>query len=548
MRQILTLAILLLLTQPTQADSPSISFDRYHSYDEITRALRQWGKQFKRYVRVRSLGKSIQGREIWLISVTDRETGDGERKTGIYIDGGHHGNEIASSEAAFYLADYLLRKRAHPSLSYLLKTHVFYIVPRVNPDANELALSGIQVRGNLRPRDNDRDGRADEDGPEDINGDGLVTQMRVPHARGRYVAVKNTRYMTRAGWSSSGQRYKLYTEGIDNDGDGRINEDGPGGVDLNRNYPPMGYSGKLKQPSEPEARAVLKFLTGARNIATVQSLHTYGGILFRPYGALADSDIDKADMAVFDKLAEAYTLRTGNNAYSRPYGTGRRIYGALLDHAFGRLGMYALTAELWRPPGKDTRKRTSFWGGLESIRGRSATRRWREFNEKELNGEGTLAWKPFNHPTLGKVEIGGWNPFVQRNPPPSHLAGICHKIGLFMLDQARQAPSLVIRKAAIAGNLLTVQLTNVGQMPTFSQQGLRVGRYARDMLGIRLPAGMRLADGQSGVQKFGPLAGGQSITLRFALRGKPSGDATKIRLVALSEKGGMSQTEVAGAD
>ncbi len=356
-------------------------------------------------------------------------------------------------------------------------------------------------------------------------------------------AVEGTRYMTRAPRNSRGQRYDLHSEGIDNDSDGRYNEDPPGGVDLNRNYPPMTWSRTLKQPTEPEASAVLKFLSAARNVATVQSLHTYGGILFRPYGALGDSEINRNDLLVFDKLAEAYTRRTGNNAYSRPYGPGRRIYGALLDHAYGRLGMYALTAELWRPPGKDTRKRSSFMGGLESIRGQEATQRWRQFDKTELKGRGTLPWRSFDHPTLGPVEIGGWHPFVQRNPPPSHLEEVCRRITMFMLDQARQAPRLIIRKLALAKDELMVTVANVGWMPTFSGQALRVGRYARDMVGVRLPAGMRFAPNVRNVHKFGPLAGQQSLTFRFRLKGRPREPQAKIHVVALSEKGGMSEAD-----
>ena len=57
--------------------------------------------------------------------------------------------------------------------------------------------------------------------------------------------------------------YKVYFEGIDNDGDGFINEDGPGGVDLNRNfqhaYPYWQGDAGPHMVSEVETRAIMDF-------------------------------------------------------------------------------------------------------------------------------------------------------------------------------------------------------------------------------------------------------------------------------------------------
>ena len=93
----------------------------------------------------------------------------------VYIDGNHHGNEVASGEVPLYLIDYLLKNYTrYRTVHRLLNTRTLYIIPRVNPDAAEWYFRGVAIRGSVRSDDNDGDGRFDEDPPDDLDGDGLV--------------------------------------------------------------------------------------------------------------------------------------------------------------------------------------------------------------------------------------------------------------------------------------------------------------------------------------------------------------------------------------
>jgi len=122
------------------------------------------------------------------------------------------------------------------------------------------------MRSSVRPHDSDRDGLEDEDPGEDLNGDGYITQMRVKtELGGMKTSQEDPRLMDRRAEEEKGE-WQVYSEGIDNDMDGRYNEDGVGGLDINRNWPSKWQQeyvqrGSGRYPlSEPETRAVAEFL------------------------------------------------------------------------------------------------------------------------------------------------------------------------------------------------------------------------------------------------------------------------------------------------
>ena len=95
----------------------------------------------------------------------------------------------------------------------------------------------------------------------------------------------------------------LGSEGIDNDGDGRVNEDPVGGYDGNRNWasnwqPNYIQGGAMDYPFQlPEAKAVNDFLMTHPNIAGVQSYHNNGGMILRGPGAEWQGEYPARDVA-----------------------------------------------------------------------------------------------------------------------------------------------------------------------------------------------------------------------------------------------------------
>ena len=152
-------------------------------------------------------------------------------------------------------------------IKQLLKDKTFYIAPTINPDGREYFTSvGVPPRSGLVPRDNDRDGLLDEDGYDDLNNDKNISQMRRKNPDGNYKEdPKDARRLIRVAPGEKGEYELLGYEGIDNDGDGLVNEDGPGGYDGNRDWgfnwePNYVQSGADKYPfTFPENQAVRDF-------------------------------------------------------------------------------------------------------------------------------------------------------------------------------------------------------------------------------------------------------------------------------------------------
>src|SRR5690606_28755159 len=218
-----------------------------------------------------SIGKSWEGREMWLVTITNFSEGDELRKPGFWIDGGIHANETQSSDTVLYSIWYLLEGYSQMErIRELVDEQVFYLVPMMSPDSREIHLSGSadphSPRTGQRPVDNDRDGLFDEDDEDDLDGDGHLVSMRIKDPNGRYKEHEEYPWlMVRAENDEVGGYTMLGGEGYDNDGDGLVNEDGRGGYDPNRDWgadwqPGHVQWGAFRYPfSLPENRAVADF-------------------------------------------------------------------------------------------------------------------------------------------------------------------------------------------------------------------------------------------------------------------------------------------------
>lgn len=449
----------------------NITFDKYHSYQEITSYLKAVQANYPHLAHLSSMGKSYLGKEIWVIEITNRKLKKPEHKPAMYIDGGTHGNEVTGTEVCLHTIDYLVKNNGKDErITKLLDTRAFYIAPSVNPDSNNLFVTAParSLRNNQRPYDDDGDGSLDEDAAEDINGDGIITMMRKkdPEEGTMVVLPDDPRIMARPN-REKGEKgeYKVWrSEGIDNDGDGKINEDGRGGVNVNRNYPAYWQPahkqrrGGIYPLSEPESKAIVEFCLAHPNIATAQSYHTSGGFLYQPLAAEKASVIPSEDRAVFKVISEAYKKATGNIT-RRPYREkglrpGPYGFGIFIDWAYMHLGAYSGTTELWNLPDKynpEKQKKKKAEGVQDEYsRYLERTKAWFRFIDEELGGEGFIAWKPFRHPTLGEVEIGGWKKFIRSNPPTKLLQKVVEKNTMADIAQAELTPLVVIDKVKLS--------------------------------------------------------------------------------------------------
>jgi hypothetical protein len=467
-----------------------LRFDRYYDSAELGRALRLLQERYPSLCALRSMGKSLEGRPLWVLSIRNPTTGPESEKAAIYVDGNTHGNEIQGAEVCLFLAHHLLTRYASSeSVRRLVDERVFYIAPTVNPDGRESFLktphTAHSSRRNRRPDDADRDGRIDEDGADDIDGDGRILRMRVRDRLGRYKVGADPRLMERCEADEPGTFRLLGWEGIDNDGDGRFNEDSVGGVDLNRNFPSdwlpeHRQSGAGDYPlSEPETRATADFVLAHPNIAAIQSFHNAGDMILRPPGAEDDRRVPREDLRLYDALGRRGERTLPGYRYLQTFKDLYAVHGAFLDWGYMRLGVYSFSNELWSMP-RDYDKSGSV-SDLERLR----------WNDEMLEGRGFVPWYRVKHPQLGEVELGGWTKLAPRVPPLWMLEEVCYRNTRFVLYHADMMPKLAITRLEARlepgeTDVYRVEavIENRGYMATVTERGRVVKASRPDRLSV----------------------------------------------------------------
>jgi len=277
---------------PAQAPSKG-----YHDYQALTSALKQIASQYPDITELKSLGTTLKGKNIWMLQISGTNGPSPLEKQALLICGNLEGDHVIGSEVALGIARHLAENYAKDDqVKKVLDQRTFYIIPRLNPDGAELFFKKVlhEQSANLKPRDEDFDWIKDEDPPEDLNNDGLITMMRVKDKEGGWtVDEKDPRLMKKKeDGTPLDKLYKLYPEGIDNDGDGNYNEDGIGGFNINRNFPHnFGYDFKglgVYPASEVETQYLIDFMTRyVPGLKTQPHKNICGVLIFSKYDNLA---------------------------------------------------------------------------------------------------------------------------------------------------------------------------------------------------------------------------------------------------------------------
>ena len=194
-----------------------MQFDTYLRYDDLTRALHALAAAHPDLLRLESIGKSFEGRDIWLAITTRFDSGADREKPALWVDGNIHATEVAGSMACLYLLHHLVTQYGtDEEITRCLDTRAFYVCPRLNPDGAEWALADVPklIRSSTRPYPYDEEPIAGLR-REDVDGDGRVLTMRVPDANGPWkVSERDRRLMVRRDPAESGGRYyRLVPEG-----------------------------------------------------------------------------------------------------------------------------------------------------------------------------------------------------------------------------------------------------------------------------------------------------------------------------------------------
>lgn len=546
-----------------------MDFQHYHTTAELNYWMERWATEKPDLVERVQVGSTFGGQPIWQLIVTNQRTGEHTDKPAAYFEGGRHSGEITATESVLYLAWHLIENYGKDaSITKLLDEKAIYLRPNNNPDGADMyKLTAQANRSSVRPIDNDGDGLLDEDPGEDLDGDGFVRQMRQYVGPGKGTHVVDTldpkgRLMRQVGRGNGD--YLLFSEGIDNDRDGLINEDGVGGLDLHRNYPynwrpereatGRGYTqfGAGEYPlSEPETRAVFLWQLRHPNISVTNSMDTQVPMHLRgPSTCLEKDCMFPSDLKLFqyfDSVGLSHTnypwagdvYFTYANRFA-PAGQGepQPLFGHGPDFGYFQMGQIWYGDELWNGGRERDYNGDGRWDQYEVLR----------YNDENFGGAGYQMWTKVMHPDLGEVEVGGANPkFWSQNGPPEVLEKWARNQAMFNLAMAMEMPKVEITDVEVrrvrassdsATHEVRVTVRNTGRIPTALEQAKRVHIVRADFLTVEGPGARSIGRGT----EFW-LGGRESQTVTLRLRA--TGDLPlELNARVTSTRGGVANAPV----
>jgi len=592
-------------TEPAQskkaeaAPTPTLSAfpTGYLDHTALTEALGKVATAHPELVKVDSIARSKEGRDVWLVSI-GAAAKDAPVKPSILLVANLEADHVVGSQVALGLVEKLA---GDPKT---IEGRTIYIVPRLNPDGTERLLKGspkTDIRANLTGIDRDRDGKFNEDGPNDLDGDGLALSMRWKDGKATLIPDSKDPRILRKADPTKGEKpvYSEGTEGIDDDGDGSIDEDPVGGVNLNRNWlhgwteynPETG----TYPTSEPEVNGLIRFAYAHPEIVAVWSFGLNDNLKGNPTTLLADApplteiikayatattpktdtpkaetpkDEPKPEAPKEDPAKKAETPTDAPKAKGKAQGKGQgrgglakgadgggapatpapsspapglggTTDGALSEWAYQQLGVVGIASRLWVRP--------EAAAGAPALTG-DGDARWLEWNDKVMAGSAFVPFHEVDHPKYGKVEVGGWKPGVRLNPPVEQIGAIVESHFAFLKDLAGRSPSLSIKEAkaeAKGGGIFEIKATveNVGTLPTALSQGT-VTRKAAPVLVKLLDLGeAKLLSGRA-LNRINALAGmGGTQEYRWLVL-VPEGKKT-LTIEATCPKAGAAKREIA---
>ena len=462
---------------------------QYYDNKSLGKHLVSLAEQRSDLLRVDSIARSIGRRRIWLVEAGKGTKQDRKTRPAMLVVAGIEGSDLMGCSVAVSWLEHLVEQyQKDAEIKKLLKTMTIYIIPQLNPDAAEHFFAQPQFETSLndKPVDNDHDGLIDEDGPEDLNNDGLITWMRIEDAEGEYILdPEEDRLLIKADHlKGEVGAWRYLAEGIDNDRDELWNEDGPGGVNFNRNFP---YNYKFFAPdagvhqvSEAETRALADFVIEHPNIGMVVTYGAADNLSKTPKGARPAgrrkpmTAIHEDDVGYYRVMGEFYRKALGLDKELE----GASVPGAFSDWVYYHRGRLSLAARAWSPAvavelSKATEKKEKTkQEQTEENEEKSSESESEESNKRsdkdskedvdkrnekerqelkwfdEYAPEAFVKWQAIEHPDFPdqRAEVGGYCPFALTNPPAGMIDQIVAKHADFLTTVAQRLGRIGIRK------------------------------------------------------------------------------------------------------
>jgi hypothetical protein len=488
------------------------------THQDLQQSLARLASEHAQLVSVVAVGRSRAGRTIEGLRIMAGERSSG--RPGILVVADIDGPYVWTSGLALDEARALAEGYGKDErVTKLLDSTTLYIVPRADPDAAEARFASplFEQWASGAGVDNDRDGRAGEDPPSDVDGDGFVTQIRVPDPEGEWIEdPTDPRALVKAD-PKKGQRgkWKLWTEGRDLDRDERVAEDAELDAIVNQNFP-QGWreldprAGRFAT-EEPPARALCDFVLLHKDIALVLTYGAQDNLVEKPKTAgdgtqrakrlPTDGTID-ADGDLYAEIGKRYKKLTGSKAKGE--NDARGSFQAWCEQ---QRGLWCLNVAGWTMPLDEPAAKKEGEAEKDKAEGDKAEKpepsedakrlRWIDAHNETAR---FVAWKPFQHPELGAVEIGGFAPYAKIEPPEAERVEQQKKQFEFLLTLGELVPRVVIGECtakSLSGGLWEVKATveNHALLPLLSAAARRSDAVRPARINLRLPKEAQLLAG-----------------------------------------------------
>lgn len=501
---------------------PVPRFDQFYRHPELTRLLQDYAKALPSVLELRSIGKSHEGRDIWLVVATNTATGADIDKPAFWVDGNIHAAELTASTACLYWLHHVATgwEEGDEQIRHLLDTRALYIVPRLNPDGAELALADRprHIRSSTRPYPYDEEA-VEGLTVEDIDGDGRILMMRIPDPHGPYkkCAADPRLLVPREPGEFGGEYFRVMPEGMLKNFDGLKISTNPDreGLDLNRNFPAywrqeFEQSGAGPYPtSEPEVRAMVDFVVKHPNIGAAISYHTHSGVILRPMGTQSDDDMTPEDLWQYKRFSDLGAKSSGYPAISIFHDFKyhpKQVITGTQDWVYEHLGALFWTVELWAPNKEAgiTDYQWIEWYRDHPVEDDLKLLKW---SDEQCGGQAHVEWYPFRHPQLGMIELGGWDRMnFWRNPPPALREREVARFPAWMKQIALSLPRLEVLRTEVRSLgaetwRVRFAVANSGWLPSYVTKRALERKVARGtVFRIVLPPQVTLVSGKERVE------------------------------------------------
>jgi len=504
----------------------------YRNHEELSTALKQLNALYPNITKLNSIAKTVGNKDIWVLEVGN---GDIDNHPGMVIVGGVDGSYISSPELTLRFAEKLLKSSSLDSINNLIDSITFYIIPNVSPDATEQYFASLRYKRdkNARPTDDDRDGRLNEDPYEDLDNNGLITTLRIKDPKGEWIMhPDDERVMIKAD-KNEGEKgaYLLISEGIDNDGDKKFNEDGEGGITFNKN---MAFKFEHFLPgagdfpvSEIETKAVLDYLYDRWN--------TFAVFTFGPSDNLSMplqyvkteaehqivSSILESDAILNTFISKKYNELTGEKSNAQT----AKFNGGFMQWAYFHYGRLSFSTPAFYIPEIKV-KPDSVQANKKKKEAFNPEVNFLLWADSVIQEDFFLDWKVIDHPDFpdNQVEIGGYYPYIRKNPPIDLLDSISESHNKFIIWLASERPTiqiLNIQADNIGKNLFRIELDvyNRGFLPALSEIGERTRWVKKPKISLNLQENQEVISGRP-IQLLDKLPGDSAHHLSWLIKEK----------------------------